>query len=65
MLRFAVHDVKKPALNFLGHLSWFILWAHGDIDILSMVVNLRNGANKELHRRVLVGSIPRMSSFLG
>ena len=44
----AVHYVADPALDLAGDLSGLALGAHGDVDVLAAVVDLRHGADEVL-----------------
>ncbi|KAI6773187.1 hypothetical protein HG531_000036 [Fusarium graminearum] len=41
-------EIDQPALDLAGHLTGLALGAHGDVDVLSAVVDLRNGADEVL-----------------
>ena len=49
MLGATVHDIAQPALELASNLTSLALGAHGDVDVLSTVVDLRNRADKVLN----------------
>lgn len=48
MLHATVHDVAEPALDLGSDLAGGSLRAHGDVDVLAAVVDLRDRADEEL-----------------
>lgn len=42
----AVHDIANPGLDLGGNLTGLTLGAHGDVDVLATVVDLRDGADE-------------------